>query len=190
MGIVTLTKRPTLRRNGRRLAAGAAALALATAAAPAAALALASGTQPAAAAGAGTDHTAAQAKPPAAALLEQCVTAVSQTERSATFTGEMTAVPGTARMQMRIEVLERPEHETVFHAVSYPGLGSWLRASPGVKTYRNLDRVTDLSAPAAYRAAIHFRWLNARGRVIKALELRTPRCEQPAAAAALAPVSG
>jgi hypothetical protein len=119
-------------------------------------------------------------KLPASASLEQCVTAVSQLERSATFVGEMTAVAGTARMQMRIEVLERTPHEVVFHPIASPGLGAWQRSSPGVKTYKTVDKVSDLSGPALYRAAIHFRWLNARGRVIKALELHTSRCDEPA----------
>jgi hypothetical protein len=122
-------------------------------------------------------------KASASATLEQCVTAVAQSERSATFVGEMTAVPGTARMQMRIEVLEKMPREAAFHAIAYPGLGAWLRASAGVKTYKNFDKVTDLAAPAVYRASMHFRWLNARGRQIKSLELRTPRCQQPAAPA-------
>ncbi len=120
------------------------------------------------------------AKPSASATVEQCVTAVPQPERSATFVWEMTAVPGTARMQMRIEVLERAPREQFFHGVSYPGLGQWLRAAPGVKTYKNIDKVADLSAPAFYRAAVHFRWINARGRVIKSLELKTSHCEEPA----------
>jgi hypothetical protein len=122
--------------------------------------------------------TTATAKP-ASASLEDCSTAFAQPERSATFVGEMQAIPGSARMSMRIELLERGGSEPTFHPVTYPGLGAWLKASPGVKTYKNIDKVTDLAAPAVYRAAIRFRWLNARGRVIKFLDLRTPRCEQP-----------
>jgi hypothetical protein len=136
-----------------------------------------------AALGAPLAQGAATARPSATATLEQCVTAVEQPERSVTFVGEMTAVPGTARMLMRIEVLQRPPTETLFHPVTYPGIGQWLRAAPGVRTYKNLDRVTDLPAPALYRAAVHFRWLNARGRLIKSLELRTGRCDQPASPA-------
>ncbi len=134
-------------------------------------------------AAAGAAPASPPARPGASATLEQCVTSVEQSERSATFVGEMTALPGTAHMLMRIEVLERAPREAAFHAVSYPGLGTWLRAASGVKTYKNLDKVTDLSAPAVYRGAVHFRWLNAKGHLIKALELRTPRCEQPAAPA-------
>jgi hypothetical protein len=122
-------------------------------------------------------------KPIAAAATEQCVTSVVAKARSATFVGEMTAVAGTVRMQMRIDVLERGAGESRFHAIAYPGLGQWLRSSAGVKTYRNFSKVTDLFAPATYRAAIHYRWLGPKGRVLRTLYLRTPRCEQPAAAA-------
>jgi hypothetical protein len=120
----------------------------------------------------------AAGKQPATATLEGCQNSAVQLERSATFVGEMTALPGTARMQMRIEVLERAPGELSFHAVAYPGLGTWLRAAAGVKTYKNLDRVTDLAAPAEYRAAIHFRWLNAERRAIRTSVLHTPVCRQ------------
>jgi hypothetical protein len=122
------------------------------------------------------------------ATLEQCVTAVSQAERSATFAGEMTTIAGSARMQMRIDVLERMPGEALFHTVSAPGLGGWRGSAPGVKVYRYLKQVTNLSAPAFYRGAVRFRWLNARGRLITATELRTPVCEQPAGPAPAAPL--
>jgi hypothetical protein len=56
----------------------------------------------------------------------------------------------------------------------------WRSSAPGVKVYKYLKQVTNLSAPAFYRAAVRFRWLNAKGRLIFATELHTPRCEQPA----------
>jgi hypothetical protein len=134
-------------------------------------------------AGAGTATAATQSaagtpRQPASASLEQCITSVAQQERSATFIGEMTAVPGTVRMSMRIELLERAGHEANYHSVVSPGLGAWQRSSPGIKTLKSVDKVTDLAA-ASYRAAIHFRWLNARGHAIKTLELRSPRCYEP-----------
>jgi hypothetical protein len=122
------------------------------------------------------------AKALASASLAQCVSAVEQSERSATFAGEMTTIPGAVRMGMRIEVLERLPAEALFHAVIAPGLGVWRAAAPGVKTYRYLKQVTNLSAPSSYRASVRFRWVNAKGHVIKSLQLRTPRCEQPAPA--------
>lgn len=121
------------------------------------------------------------AKQTDAATLEQCVTAAAEAERSATFTGEMAAIPGSTKMQMRIDVLERMPGELVFRTVTAPGLGVWRSSAPGVKVYKFLKQVTNLSAPASYRAAVHFRWLSAKGRLLKSAELRTPRCDQPLA---------
>ncbi len=168
--------------RGRPVAALACALVLAGAAGTGVSLLSA---ESAAAAPAATQGSAASAtgvvtpvKLPATATTEACLTTGAQAERSATFVGEMSALPGTARMQMRVEILEHTAGELGFRPVTYPGIGGWLRSSPGVKTYKNLDKVTDLAAPATYRAEIHFRWLNAHGKAIKALELRTPRCVQ------------
>src|SRR5579871_177906 len=133
---------------------------------------------PHAAAAAGDGSTAATAKPPVSATLESCVEAPEQAERSATFAGEMSMIPGAAKMAMRIDVLERTPSEESFHVVAAPGLGVWRTAAPGVKTYRYLKEVTNLAAPAFYRAAVRFRWINAKGKLVKAYELRTQRCIQ------------
>ena len=80
------------------------------------------------------------------ATLEQCVTSVVQAERSATFTGEMTADRGRhedgdahrrrgARCRAKMN----------FHAVSAPGLGVWRAADPKVKVYKYLKQVSNLS---------------------------------------------
>jgi hypothetical protein len=122
-------------------------------------------------------------KPIATAILQQCLTSGTQTARSATFQGEMTAVPGTARMEMRIEVLERVPGSPAYRKVIAPGLGVWRNSAPGVKTYTYLKQVTNLSAPAFYRGSVRFRWMNARGRLLKTTVLRTRRCEQPAVVA-------
>ena len=121
----------------------------------------------------------ASVHPATSAVLEECVTAGSAAERSATFAGEMASLAGAARMQIRIDVLERLPGETRFHSVTGPGVGVWLGSSPGVKAYRYLRQVTNLSAPASYRGGVHFRWLNAKGRVLRSEELLTPACQQP-----------
>jgi hypothetical protein len=113
------------------------------------------------------------------ATLEGCVTSLTQAERSATFLGEMTATPGTGRMSIRIELQERLAGEAVFRKVAAPGLGVWRAAAPGVKVYRYIKQVTNLSAPAVYRGAIRFRWMNTKGKLIKAVERRTSTCTQP-----------
>jgi hypothetical protein len=112
------------------------------------------------------------------AALEQCVSAPAQVERSASFSGEMTATAGTGRMSIRIELQERLPGEVAFHTVAAPGLGVWRTATPGVKVYRYIKQVTNLSAPAFYRAAVRFRWLTGRGRLIRSHERRTAACAQ------------
>jgi hypothetical protein len=133
-------------------------------------------------AGAGAGQTApSTGKASASATLQQCATAtIPQTERSATFAGEMSAIPGTARMQIRIELEERALGESMYHTVTATGLGVWHSSAAGVKIFAHIQQVTNLSAPAVYRGAVRFRWLNAKGHPIKTQELRTARCEQPA----------
>jgi hypothetical protein len=124
--------------------------------------------------GAGGDQASASA------TLEQCVTAVAQAERSTTFSGEMTAISGSVRMAMRIDIQEQAPGAVQFHTITAPGLGVWRGSDPGVKTYKYVKQVTNLSAPALYRAAVRFRWLNAKGHVIKVVERHTSRCAEPA----------
>ena len=154
-------------RHAERLAGSLRACALAIAG-----LALA----PAVAVGA---HSAPAATPALdSATLEQCVTSVVQSERSATFAGEMTAVAGTVRMAMRIEV--QAQDAAGFHTVNAP---AWRFSDAKIKVYKYLKQVTNLSSPLDYRALVRFRWLGAKGRVLKRAQLLTARCVQPAAPA-------
>jgi hypothetical protein len=116
------------------------------------------------------------------ATLSQCATATApQTERSATFAGEMNAIANAVRMQISIQLEERPAVEGRFRLVHAPGLGVWHSSNQGVRLFAHIQQVTNLSAPAFYRGLIGFRWLNAEGRVIKSESLHTAICEQPAA---------
>lgn len=121
------------------------------------------------------------------AALVQCQTATEQAERSATFAGEMTLIPGAVHMAMRIELLERAPGETGYRPVLAPGVGVWRAADPGVKAYKHLEQVTNLAAPAYYRALITFRWVGPHGRLLRREERRSPRCVQPAPVIATAP---
>jgi hypothetical protein len=118
-------------------------------------------------------------RPSVSTTLEQCVTSGSQDERSATFAGEMGSVPGTARMEMRIDVAERLPNEVNYHTLSAPGLGVWRSSAPSVKVYRYLKQVTNLAGPAFYRGVVRFRWLGAHGHLLAFAMLHTRRCEQP-----------
>jgi hypothetical protein len=125
----------------------------------------------------------------AAAMVEQCVTIGEQTNRSATFSAEMMAIAGTARMAMRIEVQERLPGEELFHTVSAPGLGVWRGSAPGVKIYQYVKQVTNLSFPATYRALVRYHWLNDKGYVIRRAERHTLQCVQPASVPVPAPIT-
>jgi hypothetical protein len=91
----------------------------------------------------------------------------------------MTATGTTQRMGMRIELQQRLRGETSFHTVLAPGFGVWRASEPGVKIYKYVKQVTNLTAPAAYRAVVRFRWQGEKGHVLKRAELRTSRCQQP-----------
>lgn len=115
----------------------------------------------------------------ASATLEQCLTAVDPTARSATFNGQMNAIPGTRLMAMRILVEEQAAGETAFHTLSAASSGGWRRSEGGVKIYKYVRQFTDLPAPGAFRAVVEFRWLGERGLVIKRTLRRTSVCVQP-----------
>jgi hypothetical protein len=113
------------------------------------------------------------------ATLEACVTSVVPAERSATFSGEMTAIAGTAKMSMRIDLEERAPEEAEYRPVVASGLGVWRPADPRVKVYKYVKQVSNLASPASYRALVRFRWFSDSGRVIKRSERLTTRCLQP-----------
>jgi hypothetical protein len=134
-----------------------------------------------AAAGAGVLLTQTTPRAPlASATLTDCVTSVNQEERSATFVGEMSVIPGTAKMAIRIEVEEKAPHEALFRAVlPAPGVGAWRTSEPHVKVFKYVKQVTDLAAPGRYRATVRFRWLNARGALIRRAQRTTHVCTEP-----------
>jgi hypothetical protein len=129
--------------------------------------------------GTGTTSPGAGGIPLISAGVEQCVTGATQTGRSVTFTGQMETVAGAHKMAIEIEVQERTPEEEGFHTLATAGLGSWQRSEAGVKIYKVRQAVTDLPAPAVFRAIVHYRWLNERGQVIRRDERRTTICKQP-----------
>ena len=121
----------------------------------------------------------AEDAPALSATVEACVTASAAADRSVTFTGQMETVPGAHRMAMQIVVQEHAPGEAGFHTLTADGLGTWQRSEVGVKIYKYVRQVTDLPAPASFRALVAYRWLNEKDRVIRTDERRTPICRQP-----------
>jgi hypothetical protein len=127
----------------------------------------------------GTGTTGTTPAPTLSAGVEQCVTAPSQAGRSVTFTGQMETVAGAHRMAIEIAVQEHTIEEEGFHTLTTAGLGSWQRSEAGVKIYKVRQAVTDLPAPAVFRAIVRYRWMDEKGEVIRHDERRTPLCKQP-----------
>lgn len=157
-----------IRRAGARAAASACLLAL-CAGGP---LAAASGVVRGASAPTPGDYSV---------TLEQCLGSSVRSERSATFTAQMVGTAATQKMAMKIQLEARMRGEAEYHAVT--PTGPWKPSEPGVKIYKYVKQVTNLSAPAVYRLDVKFRWIADKGRVVKRAELRSSRCFQPALAA-------
>lgn len=117
--------------------------------------------------------------PTLSATVEQCVTAATQSGRSVTFTGEMETVAGARELAIQVVVQQRGPEEEGFHTLTTGGLGAWQHSEPGVGIYKVRQNVTDLPAPAAYRAIVRYRWLDEQGRVIRHEARRTPICREP-----------
>lgn len=125
---------------------------------------------------------AATGQRPASVTLEKCVTAAARSESFAVFTGRMSAVPGATGMAMRIGIEVRTPEEPFFHPLegNVAATGSWRTSEPGVKIFKDLKQVSNLSGPADYRGVVRFRWTSSKGALVKREVLRTTPCHQPA----------
>jgi hypothetical protein len=124
---------------------------------------------------------AQSASPPrASAQLDRCHPSLDAAQRYAVFSGAMRSLrAGQDRMEMRFDLFRRAHGSLVFKRVAAPGLGVWNRANPGVGRFKFRQKVENLSAPAAYRAVVSFRWTGADGRVFARAQHVTPACQQP-----------
>src|SRR5712691_4808364 len=124
---------------------------------------------------------AQSASPPrASAQLDRCHASLDAAQRYAVFSAAMRSLrAGQDRMEMRFDVFRRAQGSLVFKRVAAPGLGVWNRANPGVGRFRFRQKVENLSAPAAYRAVVSFRWIGADGRVFARAQHVTVACAQP-----------
>ncbi len=118
--------------------------------------------------------------PRATTAVDRCHSALSATERYAVFSGTMRSLRhGADRMQMRFDLFQRDKGAATFKHVAAPGLGVWNPANRGVRRFRFRQKVANLSAPAAYRTVVSFRWLGAGGRVFSKASRVTTVCFEP-----------
>ena len=122
---------------------------------------------------------AAQARPPARALLIACERSLEESGGAGVFEGQMRAVPGSSRMQMRFTLQASTPERRRWTRVDAPGFGTWVGSAPGTSRYLYTKRVLNLLAPASYRVQVRFRWLDASGVVVERVQRTSGSCSQP-----------
>jgi len=96
---------------------------------------------------------------------------------SVTYQARMRAVSGTARMALRIRLIEKID-DGEWRRVSAQDLGVWRRSSVGAKGLQWDQKVRGLRQGAVYRAVVDYRWFRADGTQIAAERERSAPCGQ------------
>jgi hypothetical protein len=120
----------------------------------------------------------AEARAPAGVALQQCRSALEPAERRATFVGRMLRGPAAHRLQMRFRLQQRAPGDRRWTRVDAADWGQWHVSDPGVRGYRYAKTVLGLSAPAAYRTVVRFRWISTDGRVVARRRAVSRPCRQ------------
>jgi len=109
-----------------------------------------------------------------------CAPALDPAARSATFEARMKAARGSDRMQLRFTLQVRDEGLfTRWRKVVAPGFDTWLTSTSGVRRYAYTRTIQNLTAPAAYRTVVRFRWLDEEGDVLRSSRGTSAQCKQP-----------
>jgi archaellum component FlaF (FlaF/FlaG flagellin family) len=93
------------------------------------------------------------------------------------YKAHMRAVSGTARMALRIRLLEKYD-DGRFERVSAPGLDVWRKSRAGAAAFRYKQRVRGLHQGAVYRAVVHYRWFGSDGPAFLKARRRSQICSQ------------
>jgi hypothetical protein len=108
-----------------------------------------------------------------------CVPALDPLERTATFEARMRAARGSERMQVRFSLQVREDALRGWRRVPAEGFDTWLTSLPDVRRYSYEKTLVNLTAPAAYRTVVRFRWLGAEGEIVKSARRTSAACRQP-----------
>ncbi|MGI8558166.1 MAG: hypothetical protein ACR2ND_07640 [Solirubrobacteraceae bacterium] len=113
----------------------------------------------------------------AAATLDGCHADPVQASRYATFGAQMSQIRAGRSMAVRFDLFQRnPGAGFRRVAVAAPGFGVWHPSAADIGILRYSQEVANLPAPASFRVAVNYRWLNARNRVIRRAHRVTPAC--------------
>jgi hypothetical protein len=114
-----------------------------------------------------------------------CQTAKMPAQRAMSITAVMGHVDGTAKLQMRFQLVKRSKRHGAWTAVTAPGLKSWITPRDPTLGTRAGDTwivkhpVVGLAAPEYYRIKVAFRWLDSQGQVISSAYRHSQVCFQP-----------
>jgi hypothetical protein len=114
---------------------------------------------------------------PAGVRMLSCTPWEEEYGGSVTYAARMDAVPGTARMSLRIRLFEKVG-DGGFERVVAEGLGIWRKSLPGASAFRYEQRIRGLHQGAVYRAVVRYRWLDAEGEPILVAHRRSAQCSQ------------
>ncbi len=114
-----------------------------------------------------------------------CQKALDPPARAISVQAVMRPVPGTARMQMRFDLMRKTAPGTSFTMVRGRQLDSWISPQDPTLGQRPDDvwilnhPVVDLAAPATYRFRVRFRWIGTQGQRLATAVETTAGCYQP-----------
>jgi hypothetical protein len=119
---------------------------------------------------------AAPSAPGASVTISSCHPSSVQADRYVTFSATMSPNRRTAEMWIRFTLLERLSTDVAMHPVVAPGLGVWEKSAPGVAAFLANKSVTNLAAPASFRAVVSFRWYDAHRHLVMRTHRETAAC--------------
>lgn len=114
-----------------------------------------------------------------------CQKALDPPTRAVSVQAVMRPVTGTAKMQMRFDLMRKTKSGAPFKVVRGEFLGSWLTPDNPTLGQRPGDvwivnhPVVGLPAPATYRFRVSFRWLGSSGQQLSSAVQSSPSCWQP-----------
>ena len=94
---------------------------------------------------------------------------------SVTYAARMKAVPGTARMALRIGLLEKFEGDDEYRRI---GRGKWRTSKTGATVFNWEHHIAGLRQGATYRSVVAYRWYDAAGNRIRSARVRSGPCRQ------------
>jgi CARDB len=114
-----------------------------------------------------------------------CQKALDPPTRAVSIQAVMRPVAGTAKMQIRFDLMRKSKPGAAFKIVRGHFLGSWLTPDNPTLGQRPGDvwivnhPVVGLPAPATYRFRVTFRWLGSRGQQLSSAVQTSSTCYQP-----------